>query len=88
MRTAKKTNKQTTKQTKQNKAKYNMKLPELHVLWRNLVSHVFLLVFFSLLLIFTLVATSVSQFVTNTIKFSCLFLSFAQSIHVRVDIKI
>lgn len=42
----KKTNKQTTKQTKQNKAKYNMKLPELHVLWRNLVSHVFLFVFF------------------------------------------
>ena len=46
MRTAKETNKQTTKQTKQNKAKYNMKLPELHVLWRNLVSHVFLFVFF------------------------------------------
>ena len=44
--------------------------------------------FFSLPLIFTLVATSVSQFVTNTIKFSCLFLSLAQSIHVRVDIKI
>ena len=46
------------------------------------------LFFFSLPLIFTLVATSVSQFVTNTIKFSCLLLSFAQSIHVRVDIKI
>ena len=40
----------------------------------------FCLFFFSLLLIFTLVATSVSQFVTNTIKCSCLFLSFAQSI--------
>ena len=53
------------------------------------MSHVFLFVFFSLPLIFTLVATSVSQlFVTNTIKFSCLFLSLAQSIHVRVDIKI
>ena len=52
------------------------------------MSHVFLFVFFSLPLIFTLVATSVSQFVTNTIKFSCLFLSLAQSIHVRVDITI
>ena len=39
-------NSKKNKQTKQNKAKYNMKLPELHVLWRNLVSHVFPFVFF------------------------------------------
>ena len=47
----------------------------------------FCLFFFSMPLIFTLVATSISQFVTATIKFSCLFLSLAQSTHVRVDIK-
>ena len=88
----KKTNKQTTKQTKQNKTKQNK-----NTTW-NFLRYMFYggikcrmcfcLFFFSLLLIFTLVATSVSQFVTNTIEFSCLFLSFAQSIHVRVDIKI
>ena len=83
----KKTNKQTTQQIKQNK----------NTTW-NFLSYTFYggikcrmcfcLFFFSLPLIFTLVATSISQFVTNTKKFSCLFLSFAQSIHVRVEIKI
>ena len=34
MRTAKK-NKQTNNKTTKTKQKYNMKLPELHVLWRN-----------------------------------------------------
>ena len=43
---SKKKKKQTNNETNKTKQKYNMKLPELHVLWRNSVLHVFLFVFF------------------------------------------
>ena len=82
----KQTNKQ---QNKQNKAKIQHETSWVTCFMEELsVACVSVCFFFSLPLIFTLVATSISQFVTATIKFSCLFLSLAQSIHVRVEIKI
>ena len=52
---------------------YNVKLPEtsqLHVLWRTNVVFVPVNFFFSLPLIFTSVAASISHFLTTAIKFS------------------
>ena len=52
----------------------NMKLPEtswLKVLWRKWRTCFLFTIFFSLPLIFTLVATSISQFLTAATKFLC-----------------
>ena len=52
----------------------NVKLPEtseLHVLWRKCCMWSCCSLFFSLSLIFTLVAASISHFLTAAIKFSC-----------------
>ena len=85
---------------------YILKLPDtskLHVLWRKCCI-CYCSLFFSLPLIFTLVAASISHILTAAMKFSCftsnkidlfcflpLFLSVFSSspvIHVNVDIKI
>ena len=53
---------------------YNMKLPEtswLKVLWRKWRTCFLFTIFFSLPLIFTLVATSISQFLTAATNFLC-----------------
>jgi len=53
---------------------YNVKLPEtswLKVLWRKCRTCFLFTIFFSLPLIFTLVATSISQFLTAATKFLC-----------------